>query len=269
MHRAFLANKPICPTINGLAFWAINACTLSHNSLSIIGSCVPSTLYHWSLGLGLFCLVLYEILPYFPWTILPIYISLMSISDIAKYFHKVLFWVLGCLYRKSWSRLYSVGLGIALSFNIRAIAVFPYPCENNVKTSLTTLAASSSIIKCPFWSGSFLYPYKANAPIWYPFFLLSVRTLFIFSDISSKYHSFTRPLICLDFLFPLLAVSALSTILINRIPQTGKRPWIYFSTNSSSLVNLDCVLQRTISNLWFSASFNSRLNSGRRLSEPV
>lgn len=74
------------------------------------------------------------------------------------------------------------------------------------------------------------------------------------SDISSRYHSFTSPLICRDFLFPLLAVSALSTMLTNRIPQAGNKPWMYFSTSSSSRVNRDCVLHSTISNLCCCAS---------------
>ena len=35
-----------------------NTCTLSHNSRSMIGSCVPSTMYHSLFGRGLFCFVL-------------------------------------------------------------------------------------------------------------------------------------------------------------------------------------------------------------------
>ena len=54
MQRAFLANSPMVPTVNGFAFSATIDCTLSQSSRSIIGSCVPSTLYHSSLGLGLF-----------------------------------------------------------------------------------------------------------------------------------------------------------------------------------------------------------------------
>ena len=66
IQRAFLANNPTVPTVNGFAFSVTIDCTLSHNSRSIIGSCVPSTLIHWSFGIGLFCFVLYETLPYFP-----------------------------------------------------------------------------------------------------------------------------------------------------------------------------------------------------------
>ena len=50
---------------------------------------------------------------------------------------------------------------------------------------------------------------------------------------------FTSPLIWRDFLFPFTAVSALSTMLTKRIPHIGNNPWIYFSTSSNSLVNLD------------------------------
>ena len=57
------------------------------------------------------------------------------------------------------------------------------------------------------------------------------------ADISSRYHSFTSPLICLAFLLPLTDVSAPSTMPTNRIPQIGKRPWMYFSR---------CTLKETV-----------------------
>ena len=60
-----------------------------------------------------------------------------------------------------------------------------------------------------------------------------------FSDISSRYHSLTSPLIWRDFLLPLLAVSALSTRLTKRILQRGNSPLMYFSTSSNSRVNRD------------------------------
>ncbi|CUN74832.1 Uncharacterised protein [Flavonifractor plautii] len=72
------------------------------------------------------------------------------------------------------------------------------------------------------------------------------KTMRIFSDRSSKYHSLTRPLICLAFLLPFTSVSALSAMAMNRMPQMGNRPWMYFSTNSISRVKRDWLLQRII-----------------------
>ena len=59
------------------------------------------------------------------------------------------------------------------------------------------------------------------------------------------------------------------TSLINLIPHNGKRPWMYFSTNSMSLVNLDCVLQSTTENRPTFASSISLKNSGLSLSSPL
>ena len=94
------------------------------------------------------------------------------------------------------------------------------------------------------------------------------KTMRMFSDRSSRYHSLMRPLICRAFLLPFISVSALSATAMKRMPQRGNRLWMYFSTNSMSRVNRDWLLQRMIWNFFSWAAWIIRVKSGRRLSAP-
>ena len=80
---------------------------------------------------------------------------------------------------------------------------FAMPWENSVKDFANHSGGFLLNDEVAFLLRVLLYIRKgAEGPIWKPLTRRFVRTLRIFSDMSSRYHSFTSPLIWRDFLFP-------------------------------------------------------------------
>ena len=117
--------------------------------------------------------------------------------------------------------------------------MYPKPIKYKLNIIFTIKAASLSITNLLLFSFETSYPNEAKGEINSPCFILEKKALLILLDTSSKYHSLTNPFICLDFLFPKIKVSALSAKLINLIFHSLNLLFIYLSTISISLENLD------------------------------